>query len=55
VRGERAITADTALRLAEYFGASAEMWMRLQADYDLHVARATKWERIRPRIRALAG
>jgi addiction module HigA family antidote len=55
VRGGRAITADTALRLAEYFGASAEMWMRLQADYDLRVARATKWERIRPRIRALAG
>ncbi len=53
VRGGRAITADTALRLAEYFGTSAEMWMRLQADYDLRVARAEKWERIRPRIRAL--
>jgi addiction module HigA family antidote len=53
VRGERAITADTALRLAEYFGTSAEMWLRLQADYDLRVARATKWPDIRPRIRAL--
>jgi addiction module HigA family antidote len=53
VRGERAITADTALRLAEYFGTSAEMWLRLQADYDLRVARATKWPDIRSRIRAL--
>jgi addiction module HigA family antidote len=31
----RAITADTALRLARYFGTSAEFWMGLQADYDL--------------------
>jgi addiction module HigA family antidote len=53
VRGGRTITADTALRLAEYFGTSAEMWMRLQADYDLRVARALNWERIKPRIRAL--
>lgn len=53
VRGGRAITADTALRLAEYFGTSAEMWMRLQADYDLRIARAGKWPEIKPRIRAL--
>ena len=53
VHGERAITADTALRLAEFFGTSAEMWMRLQSDYDLRVARATKWDRIKPRIRTL--
>jgi len=53
VRGERAITADTALRLGEYFGTSAEMWMRLQADYDLRVARSTKWPKIKPRIRSL--
>ncbi len=53
VRGGRAITADTALRLAEFFGTSAEMWMRLQADYDLRVARAAKWDRIKPRIRTL--
>jgi addiction module HigA family antidote len=52
VRGGRAITADTALRLAEYFGTTAEMWMRLQSDYDLRVARAGKWDSIRPRIRA---
>ncbi len=53
VHGMRGITADTALRLGEYFGTSAEMWMRLQADYDLRVARMGDWDRIRPRIRAL--
>jgi addiction module HigA family antidote len=33
------ITADTALRLARYFGTSAEVWMGLQADYDLQTER----------------
>lgn len=37
-RERRGITADTALRLACYFGTSAEFWMGLQADYDLRVA-----------------
>ena len=35
VLGKRAITADTALRLARAFGTSAEFWMNLQASYDL--------------------
>ena len=35
VHGKRAITADTALRLSRYFGTSAELWMNLQALYDL--------------------
>ena len=38
VNGKRAITADTALRLGKYFGVSPEVWMGLQADYDLRVA-----------------
>ncbi len=38
VHGKRAVTADTALRLARYFGTSASVWMRLQARYDLEVA-----------------
>ena len=37
---KRSITADTALRLARYFGTTAEMWTGLQADYDLRLARA---------------
>lgn len=38
VNGKRAITGDTALRLGKYFGVSPEVWMGLQADYDLRVA-----------------
>jgi addiction module HigA family antidote len=39
---KRGITADTALRLARYFGTSAEMWTGLQADYELRLARHEK-------------
>lgn len=38
VLGKRAITADTALRLAGLLGTSPQFWMRLQADWDLHQA-----------------
>jgi addiction module HigA family antidote len=39
VLGKRAITADTAVRLAAYFGNSASYWMHLQAEYDIALAR----------------
>ena len=38
VNGQRAITVDTAMRLARYFGTSAEVWLHLQIRYDLEVA-----------------
>jgi addiction module HigA family antidote len=38
IKGQRGITADTALRLARYFGTSAQMWINLQARYDLEMA-----------------
>ena len=41
LNGQRGITADTALRLGRYFGTSAQMWMNLQATYDLEVAEDT--------------
>ena len=41
VNERRAITPDTALRLARYFGTTAEFWMDLQTAYDLDVARAS--------------
>lgn len=50
VNGARAISADTALRLGKYFNVSPEMWMTLQADYDLRLARRTTWRRIEPRV-----
>lgn len=39
VNGKRAISADTALRLSAYFGTSPELWLNLQTDYDLRIAR----------------
>ncbi len=39
VKGETALTADTALRLSRYFGNTAEFWMNLQRAYELHEAR----------------
>ena len=44
VLGKRSITADTALRLARYFGTSAELWTGLQGDFDLRRARLEKAE-----------
>jgi antitoxin HigA-1 len=41
VHGTRAITADTALRLARYFGVTPETWLNLQSDCDLRIARRT--------------
>jgi antitoxin HigA-1 len=39
IAGKRAITADTALRLARYFGTSPDLWMNLQKTYELDLAR----------------
>lgn len=53
VRGERAISADTALRLGRYFGLPAQFWLNLQNDYDLRIAsRNGAAERIKPRAQS---
>jgi addiction module HigA family antidote len=52
IKGNRAITADTALRLSLYLGTSAEMWLNLQSQYDLRVAQRTTWPKIKARIKA---
>lgn len=51
VHGKRAVTADTALRLARYFGTSANVWMRLQARYDLEVAEGELAERVQREVK----
>ena len=51
VNGKRPITADTALRLGKYFGVSPQIWMGLQADYDLRVAMRTTWPKAESRVR----
>ncbi len=49
--GNRAITADTALRLARFFGTDAQSWMNLQAEYDLETAEITLAERIEREVK----
>jgi addiction module HigA family antidote len=51
VNGKRAFSADTALRLGKYFGMSPEIWLDLQSDYELRLARQTTWKRVEPRVR----
>ncbi|MGH9899871.1 MAG: HigA family addiction module antitoxin [Pyrinomonadaceae bacterium] len=52
VRGERSVTADTALRFAKYFSTSPNIWVRLQARYDLEVTRLTIGKEIDRTVRA---
>jgi antitoxin HigA-1 len=54
VNGKRGITADTALRLGKYFGVSPELWLGLQVDYDLRVAKRTTWLKAEHRVRVHA-
>ncbi|MDA8107597.1 MAG: HigA family addiction module antitoxin [Betaproteobacteria bacterium] len=51
VSGKRSITADTALWLGQYFGVSLELWLNLQVDDDLRVAKRTTWLKAEPRVR----
>ena len=51
VNGKRAFSADTALRLGKYFGMSAEIWLDLQSEYELRLARQTTWKHVEPRVR----
>jgi addiction module HigA family antidote len=55
VRGNRGVTADTALRLARLFGTSSELWLGLQAEFDLRVARRDLAPAIHRRITPLQG
>src|SRR3954469_19942232 len=56
VRGDRSISADTATRLARYFGLPAQFWLNLQNDYDLRLAeRSGAGTGIKPRTSAAVG
>ena len=50
VNGERAITAETALRLSRYFGTTPDFWMNLQTHYDLEVTSRKKAARIEKEV-----
>lgn len=54
VLGKRSITADTALRLARYFGTSPQFWLGLQKDYDLDVAAEALGGRLEREVKVFA-
>ena len=51
IHGRRGITAETALRLGYYFGTSPQMWINLQAHYDMEVAKDKFDSRIRMAVK----
>ena len=55
VLGKRGISADTALRLAKFFGTSPELWLGLQKDYELDVAMDEVGDLIEREVRSLAS
>src|SRR2546429_8814623 len=55
VLGKRSVTADTALRLARYFGTSPQFWLGLQADYDLDVAMDELGDRLEREVKTYAS
>jgi addiction module HigA family antidote len=54
VRGQRAITADTALRLARYFQTTERFWLNLQTRYDLEIEKEFLGKRLQREVVALA-
>lgn len=54
VRGERSVSADTALRLGRYFGTGPEFWINLQSHHDLEVARDRAGDKIEREVRPLS-
>lgn len=53
-KGERGVTADTALRLERYFGSEAQGWLNLQSAYELRVAETSVGKTIAKEIKPLA-
>ena len=51
VLGRRGITADTALRLARFFGTTPEVWQNLQSQYEMDMAKSSLWETIKATVR----
>jgi addiction module HigA family antidote len=55
LHGRRSISPDTALRLARFFGTSAEFWLNVQATHDLSKARMERAKTIQSEVQPLAG
>jgi addiction module HigA family antidote len=55
VRGSRSVSADTALRLARYFGTSERFWLNLQARYDLEVEKDRLGDRLAREVKVFTA
>ena len=55
VRGQRAVSADTALRLSRYFGTSERFWLNLQAGFDLEVEKGRLGKRLEREVSVFVG
>jgi addiction module HigA family antidote len=55
VRGQRAVTADTALRLGRYFKMSAQFWLNLQSHFDLELKQKRMGKRLEREVKVLAA
>ena len=55
IHGKRAISTDTALRFARYFGTSAKFWLGLQMDYDIAVAEDNLVDKIKKEVQPKAA
>lgn len=55
VRGNRGVTADTALRLARYFGTSERFWLNLQTEYELRQAQISKSQQVQKEVKPRAA
>ncbi len=54
VKGQRAVTADTALRLGRYFNMSAQYWLNLQSHYDLEVEQERMGKKLEKEVKVMA-
>ena len=55
VLGRRGISADTALRFARFFGTTPEVWLNLQSQYEMDIAKDSTWESIMATIKPALG
>lgn len=55
LNGKRAITAETALRLARFFGTTPELWINLQTAYDLKIEYSRSWQAINKEVECRAS
>lgn len=55
IKGKRAITVDTALRLSLFFGTSSAFWLGLQTDYDLDIAKLTLEKKLKKEVHPWHG